>query len=178
MKISNQKTGNHSDMKKKIAVTVPAAILLLALYVLIFDFSAQDAEQSGSLSLRISEGAVKILNTLAGGNWNQAFSEDLALYFEHPIRKLAHFSEYACVGILVYLIWSPWMKRGKRLYALIVAWVFVSGALDELHQMFVPGRYCSFADVCLDTCGGIFGLLLCLLGHRLIKRRRGGQPRR
>ena len=157
---------------RKIAVTVPAAILLLALYMIIFDFSAQDAEQSGSLSLRISESAVRFLNTFAGGGWSQAYREDLALYFEHPIRKLAHFGEYACMGILVYLVWNPWVRQRRKLYWLVVLWVFVSGAFDEFHQLFVPGRYCSFADVCLDTAGGAFGLFMCLAARRFRARRR------
>lgn len=151
-------------------ITVPAAVLLLALYMVIFGFSAQDAEQSGSLSMRISEGAMEFLNALVGGQWSRQFIEEMALYFEHPVRKLAHFSEYMCVGILVYLIWSPWMKRGRRLYLLTVVWVFVSGACDEIHQLFVPGRWCSFWDVCLDTCGGAFGLLLCVTGRRIAGR--------
>lgn len=159
-------------IQKKILITVPAAILLLALYVVIFGFSAQDAEQSGSLSMRISESAVEFLNSLVGGHWSQQFMEEQALYFEHPVRKLAHFGEYMCVGILVYLILSQWMKRGKGLYLLTVIWVFVSGALDEFHQLFVPGRWCSFADVCLDTCGGAFGLLLCVIVGRLWIRRK------
>lgn len=158
--------------QKKILITVPAAILLLALYVVIFGFSAQDAEQSGSLSMRISESAMEFLNSLVGGRWSRQFVEELAVYFEHPVRKLAHFGEYMCMGILVYLIWNQWMKRGKRLYLLTVIWVFVSGALDELHQLFVPGRWCSFADVCLDTCGGAFGLLLCVIVGRIWIRRK------
>ena len=162
---------------REIAMTVLAAILLLALYTMIFDFSAQDAEQSGSLSMRISENAVRFLSSFAGKGWSQAFKEDLAVYFEHPIRKLAHFSEYACMGILVYLMWSPWLKERKRLYLLVVLWVFVSGACDELHQSFVPGRYCSFADVCLDTAGGIFGLLMCLTARWIRMRRKKNQSR-
>ena len=165
-------TNDKQEKIRKIAVTVPAAILLLALYMIIFGFSAQDAEQSGSLSLRISESAVRFLNAFVGGGWSQAFKEDLALYFEHPIRKLAHFSEYACMGILVYLVWSPWVRQRKKLYWLVVLWVFVSGAFDEFHQLFVPGRYCSFADVCLDTAGGAFGLLMCLTARRIRTRRR------
>ena len=153
-------------------ITVPAAVLLLALYMVIFGFSAQDAEQSGSLSMRISEGAMEFLNALVGGQWSRQFVEEMALYFEHPVRKLAHFSEYMCVGILVYLIWSPWIKRGKGLYFLVVGWVFVSGACDEIHQLFVPGRWCSFWDVCLDTCGGAFGLLLCVSVRRIAGRKK------
>lgn len=159
-------------MKKKIAITVPAAVLLLALYILIFGFSAQDGEQSGSLSRMVSEKCVELFNNISGGKWTEAFRESLAEYFEHPIRKLAHFSEYACMGILLYILWSQWLKRGKRLYLLIVLWVFCSAGLDEFHQLFVPGRYGSFADVLLDTCGGAFGMLLCMALGKLLRRRR------
>ena len=168
----NKKDGRIRD----IATTVLAAILLLALYIVIFDFSAQDAEQSGAFSMWISESAVELLNSLAGGGWSQNFKADLALYFEHPVRKLAHFGEYACVGTLTYLMWSPWVKRRRKLYLMVVLWVFVSGACDEFHQLFVPGRYCSFADVCLDTCGGAVGLLICLLVRRVSWPGRRNQP--
>ena len=164
---------NDKDKKiSEIATTVLAAILLLALYMMIFDFSAQDAEQSGSLSMRISENAVRFLSSFAGRGWTQAFQEELAAYFEQPIRKLAHFSEYACMAVLIYLVWSPWLKQRKKLYLLVILWVFVSGACDEFHQSFVPGRYCSFADVCLDTGGGVFGLLMCLAARWIRTRRR------
>jgi len=152
----------RTENRKKMMITVPAAILLLALYALIFNFSAQDGVQSGSLSQRISEKCVEIINMVSGRHWSRIFMDELAVYFEHPIRKLAHFCEYACMGMLVSLILSQWMKRGKRLCLLTVGWVFVSAAADEIHQLFVPGRYGSFADVCLDTCGGAFGMLLCL----------------
>lgn len=153
--------------RKKYVITATAAVLLLALYLIIFGFSAQDSEQSGSLSQLISEKCVEFINRLSGRHWSQVFMENLAEYFEHPIRKLAHFSEYACMGILVYALWSQWLKQGRRLYLLTVAWVFLSAAADEFHQLFVPGRYGSFWDVCLDTCGGAFGLLLCVLAGRL-----------
>lgn len=171
--ISNDKDKRIGE----IVTTVVAAILLLALYRVIFNFSAQDAEQSGSLSMRISESAVRFLSSFAGRGWTQAYKEDLAMYFEHPIRKLAHFGEYACMAVLTYLVWSPWLKQRKKLYLLVVLWVFVSGACDEFHQLFVPGRYCSFADVCLDTGGGVFGLLICLAAHRIRMNRKKSQPR-
>lgn len=166
------KTLFERNLAPKIIVTVSASIALAALYVVIFRFSGQNAEQSGALSMRISENAVGFLNSLVGGRWSRQFMENLAVYSEHPVRKLAHFGEYACVGILVYLIWIPWMKRGKGLYALVTVWVFISGACDEFHQLFVPGRWGSMADVCLDTCGGIFGLLLCIFASRVVKRKK------
>lgn len=144
-----------------------AAFLLILLYMIIFGFSAQDAEESGSLSYLISEKCIEWINALSGRHWTEVFQVKLANYFEHPIRKLAHFSEYAVMGILVYMMWRPWKPSDKRLYRLIVLWVFLSAAGDEFHQYFVPGRYASFADVCLDTSGGIFGIVLCVWVQKL-----------
>lgn len=154
-------------INSRYVVTFVAAFLLILLYFMVFGFSAQDAEQSGSLSHMISEKCVEWINALSGKHWTDAVRQDLANYFEHPIRKLAHFSEYAIMGILVYTLWRPWLTNNKRLHRLVVLWVFLSAAGDEFHQYFVPGRYASFADVCLDTCGGIFGIILCVWAQKL-----------
>lgn len=156
-------------MKKKILVTVPAALLLLALYIIIFGFSSQDGEQSGNLSRLISEKCVEFINSLSGSPWNEVVMNKLAEYFEHPIRKLAHFSEYACMGGLVYIILSQWMTRGKPRYLVTVLWVFLSASADEFHQLFVPGRYGSLADVLLDTCGGVTGMGICVFIRKFYK---------
>ena len=76
---------------RKIAVTAVAAALLLLLYGIIFRISAQDAGESGSLSQSVSEKCVSILNSLSGARWSDMRMAELAAYFEHPIRKLAHF---------------------------------------------------------------------------------------
>ena len=160
-------------------MTAVAAALLLSLYGAIFQFSAQDAGESGSLSQFFSGECVRIFSSLSGARWSDARMAELAAYLEHPIRKLAHFCEYACMGILVYMLWSQWMKRGRRLYLLTIVWVFLSAAADEFHQYFVPGRYASVADVLLDTCGGAFGLLFCICAAALCGRmsRRGKRGR-
>lgn len=142
------------------------------MYAVIFSFSAQNAEQSGSLSRTVSGKCMEIFNTLSFGQWSQAVIEQWAGFLEHPIRKLAHFTEYACMGVLVYVLWSQWMKRGRGLYLLTLVWVAVSAAADELHQLFVPGRDGNFGDVCLDTFGGLSGLLFCILVGKAIARRR------
>lgn len=176
MKVENKIskiTGNRdfktkdADRIKKRVVTMVAALFLFLLYVVIFGFSAQDSEQSGGLSHMISEKCVEFVNALTGKKWSEIFIEEMALYFEHPIRKLAHFAEYACMGVLVYIMWRPWKSRGRGLYLLVLMWVFVSAAGDEVHQLFVPGRYGCVTDVLLDTSGGGFGVLLCVLGEKM-----------
>lgn len=148
-----------------------AAVMLIGLYVIIFGFSAQDGEQSGGLSHKVSETCVEVANDLNGKQWSDAFRQELADRMEHPIRKLAHFTEYAIMGILVYVMWRPWVRKGKRLYGLVILWIFLSAAGDEVHQTFVPGRCGSPADVLLDTCGGIFAVLLCILIEKRERKR-------
>lgn len=157
------------EKKTRILVTLIASALLLMLYLFIFCFSAQDAEQSGSISKMLTEKCVEFFNSLTGGHWSRDFMESLTTYFEHPVRKLAHFAEYACMGVLLYIIWSQWVFVRKRLCLLILSWVFFSAALDELHQWFVPGRYASIADVLLDTLGGAAGMLLMILVGRICR---------
>lgn len=164
-------------MKRKILITVPAAVLLLALYLVIFGFSAQNGEQSGSVSMQLSEKCVEILNTISGKHWENTAVESAAMFFEHPLRKLAHFSEYACMGILIFSIVYQWVM-GKKKYLIATLWVFLSAAVDEWHQYFVPGRYASIKDVLLDTCGGICGIVLLTLIIRGRKKSRENQPRR
>lgn len=163
--------GSGRDKKKKMnsrhVVTIVAAILLFLLYMVIFGFSAQDGERSGGISYMISEKCVEFADTVSGKNWTNLVKKEMVGSLEHLIRKLAHFAEYTCMGILVYIMWRPWRKRGKGLYGLVILWVFLSASGDEFHQLFVPGRVGSFADVCLDTCGGAFGVMLCAVMERI-----------
>ncbi|MCM1091077.1 MAG: VanZ family protein [Muribaculum sp.] len=166
-----------SERKRQIRLTVVYGALLVFLYVLIFSLSAQDGESSTNLSTKVSAGSAELFNHISRQHWTDKIVGEIAVFFEYPLRKAAHFTEYACMGILVYLLWSQWVSRGRLLWALCTAWVFLSAGLDELHQRFVPGRCGSFQDVCLDTLGGIVGVLVLLsiqgLSRRFRSRHRG-----
>lgn len=159
--------------KSHVAVSVVAAIFLAALYFAIFFLSGQDGETSGSLSHRVTEVIVEQISRIAGEGWTEELRNSLVAYWENPVRKLAHFSEYAVMGILVYAMWRPWRERGRKFYGFVILWVFISAALDEGHQLFVAGRCGSFLDVLLDTSGGCFGVLLCVLAEKIF----GGRGR-
>jgi len=77
------------------------------------------------------------------------------------VRKVAHFSEYFCVGLLAYSLILLWWKgkvwSGR---ALIVMQLLLSASLDEIHQYFVPGRYAAVKDVLIDCAGGITGMVM------------------
>ena len=88
---------NH---KRKVVVSILAATFLILLYFLIFSFSAQDGAESSNFSYLITEKCIEFVDYLSGGSWNEAMKEKMIAYFEYPIRKLAHFSEYKeCVAL-------------------------------------------------------------------------------
>jgi VanZ family protein len=68
----------------------------------------------------------------------------------YGIRKLAHFTEYGILFLL--LIRGP--MRGHAVMALAVCAAYAM--LDEGHQMFVPERTASMYDVALDFSGALF----------------------
>ncbi|MDL2300794.1 VanZ family protein [Lachnospiraceae bacterium OttesenSCG-928-D06] len=160
-----------NQKNRKIIISTAATFLLILLYLVIFNFSGQDGDASGSLSLNFSERCAEILNSISGKRFDALFLQKLAVYFEHPIRKFAHFSEYALMGILIFVILFQWKRFDKFFVLFSFVWIFVSALLDEIHQYFVPGRYSSMMDVCLDSCGGMFGILLCYFIARHHKRK-------
>jgi len=97
-------------------------------------------------------------------------------HIHHVIRKCGHFTEYFILSLLILRGFLAGRKEFALRWALIVI-LMVAGyaALDEFHQMFVPGRTAAVADVLLDTTGGaaaqaIVALLVLWSGvrqHRL-----------
>lgn len=158
--------------KQKKMIALISGLLLLGLYALIFSFSGQDGETSGGISLTLSRYGVELWSRLNGRHLSELLLHAMADYFEHPLRKAAHFAEYALMGILVSCFLYSFLKSVKKRYIYAVFWVFISAALDELHQYFVPGRWASFADVLLDTCGGAVGAALCCLFLYRIEKRK------
>lgn len=156
--MTNYRKGN---IKENIPAVI-AGILLLILYGVIFSFSAQDGETSGGLSDVVSRFLVQGVDFFTGHRLSAAQLSALAEALGYPVRKLAHFGEYAVMGILVRMILRRGFREKKGKWFLVaVFWVLLSAAADEGHQYFVPGRCASIRDVLLDTCGGICGILLC-----------------
>ena len=145
-------------MRKKLLITIPAVFLLVGLYCLIFSFSSDEGEKSSTKSHLVSQTCVEIVNRVTGRKWTQTVKAQLADYYEHPIRKLAHFSEYCLMGVLLFVIWSQWIPRNKVFTLMILSWVFLSAGLDEIHQLFVPDRAGRVTDVLIDSIGILIGI--------------------
>ena len=79
--------------------------------------------------------------------------------------KLMHLTAYTGVGFFLRRS-GPYFNSEKWINSpgfMTLVWGTVIGLLDELHQIFVPGRFAEFADFGADFIGVILGILFYLL---------------
>jgi VanZ family protein len=69
--------------------------------------------------------------------------------------KVVHFFLFGLLATLICRIQSGW-----RMAILAVAVTSAYGAMDELHQSFVPGRSCDVLDWVADTSGASLAVLI------------------
>ena len=161
------------QLRMKKVITVIAVCLLIAVYIMIFLFSADDAAESSSLSVAVTRKLMNLYYHFFSGNNNAVLTVPVVTDdAEAIVRKMAHFTEYMAVGFLSFGIAVIWMQRIKAGIVAVTLQVFLSAGLGEIHQYFVPGRYASFRDVLIDTAGGIAGIMIVFLMYKIRKRRR------
>ena len=94
--------------------------------------------------------------------------------FSFGVRKAAHFAEFMLLGGEICALCL--LRRSRQFFAPPFA-LLLWATLDETIQKFT-GRTSSVTDVLLDLCGGIFGVLLCLLICAAVKKLRRGRSRK
>ena len=91
-----------------------------------------------------------------------------------PLRdKGVHFIEYGTLSVLLtHALRTTAPKRNPlAIWATAVLITLVWGAIDEIHQAFVPGRFSDVGDLIADGCGAVVGALAYLM----IRGRRSAQ---
>lgn len=83
------------------------------------------------------------------------------------LRKLAHFTEFAALGIWLFWLFS---MLGKHRSLALLCGALVACA-DETIQIFVPDRGPGLRDVLIDTCGVVTGMMLLQIGYSLWRRK-------
>lgn len=130
---------------------------------IIFSFSAAPAERSSKLSGGISYQAAKLINMMPFVNEDERGLTGLALTLDHPIRKLAHMTEYAVFAWILLMNCALYGKISNRRY--LISWMLATlyAFTDEFHQIFSAGRSPQFSDVLIDSAGALAGLLVTSL---------------
>lgn len=81
----------------------------------------------------------------------------------HIGDKIEHFSAFFILAVflnlaLIYQRKSYFLFKYATLVTIIIC--FLYGAIDELHQMFIPGRFADIRDWLADSTGVLLGVLV------------------
>ena len=124
----------------------------------IFYFSAQPATKSKKTSSGITK---KIVTAVTKNKKLSAKKKkELEQKWEKAIRKTAHFSLFALLGIFAYISASlTFIKKGSHFIQkdAIISLIFclLYAISDEIHQLFVSGRSGQITDVLIDLSGSL-----------------------
>lgn len=81
-------------------------LMVILWMAIIFSFSAQPADESEQMSLSVGHVA-GLLFADGYEDWPQERQDAFAERIDHVVRKAAHFTEYAVLGVLLALMYRP-----------------------------------------------------------------------
>ena len=150
-------------------------LVLLLWMLLIFSFSAQPYQSQNMqpwlqsvLSFERIPRYLYHIQLHYGGHLISIKSLGLTGFVEFFIRKSAHVTEYAVLGVLVYQTLRLIFPRVWGISLISISLCYLYAITDEYHQSFVVDRTPLFADVLLDACGAILGILSYMILSKLI----------
>jgi VanZ family protein len=102
-------------------------------------------------------GFIFFLSSLHGGQ--QDLPLGYSFHLDPALSNFLHFPLYYGLGMLWKLTFEVRQVPERKGTALACVFGTVYGALDELHQWFVPDRYMDARDVVVDFLGVLFACL-------------------
>ena len=119
-------------------------LLAVVLTVVIFVNSSLPATESGKLSGFVAQFVAQL---------SQLLDIELKGDVEHTIRKLAHFLEFACLGLLWCKTFASFRVSNRTSTGYILLLCLLTAVTDEYIQLFSLGREGKVMDVLLDFSG-------------------------
>ena len=139
-------------------ISLPWLALTIIMVALIWGNSLVPGTGSSGLSLSVMETVHGTLRALGlPYEWLTNFI----------VRKTAHFTEYAVLGVLASQARDPQHAASPRAIGFAALVCVLVPSIDETIQLFVSGRTGQVTDVLLDCCGAATGILVRSLVVRL-----------
>ena len=132
-------------------------VLLVLMLLFIWGHSMVPAEASAAESGRVGALLTPFLELFVGK------------VTDHLVRKLAHFSEYAALGVLLGAQLLVHGRTSLFHWSYVLLCALAAAVTDETIQLFVEGRGAQVQDVLLDLGGSAAGLLLLWLLSRIVR---------
>lgn len=139
-------------------------LLVIVWLVIIFLFSSSTGNSSNGLSKGIINKGIIIYEKVTNTDVNNKL---IIKKLNYPIRKLAHYSIFFILGILVYLFLLTTNIDNKVLISIFIC-VFCA-LLDETHQIYTSGRTPKILDIFIDSFGSISSISILYLKNKKSK---------
>lgn len=136
-------------------------LVIVILMIIINSFSSQTATESDKISTKIAKTIVVKLRILSEKEATD--SHEIIRNADHIIRKLAHFSIYFTLGLLIFI--ANYFIYKRPMIALFVSWIISTlyAMFDEYYQTHIEGRGGQVMDVVIDSCGALLAGVVCLV---------------
>lgn len=128
--------------------------------ILIYYFSQQTVYESIRLSRVVTMVFTNILDT---------FFPDFVFeveYIHHIVRKLAHFTIYLVLGVLVSYLLKVGKVKEWKVIILAVICCLLFAISDETLQLFIYGRGAQLTDVLIDIAGASLGIIIVYISRK------------
>lgn len=141
-------------MKKR---TILFLILTLVWMCIVFAFSAETADVSKQTSMNLLNHLTDFFDV---NITNREVVEGL-------LRSFAHFTLFLFGGMFSYALFLMVLPKHKCLCTFVFGIGYA--LLDEIHQIFVPGRAFEVKDIAVDFCGFFIGMCIVVFINKLWK---------
>jgi VanZ family protein len=152
------------DMKKTLRYVQLALVLLALLFIWGNSMlpAAVSSTESGYVEQLLRPLLLPVQEALA--------RLDVVVTLSQLVRKLAHFTEYLVLGVLMGLLFLR--ADGRSRFWLTEGLCLAAALIDESIQIFSAGRGPGLRDVAIDFSGATVGALLLLLAVALVRQYR------
>lgn len=138
--------------------------VVLLWMILIYYFSQQTVFESIRLSRVVTMVFTNILDT---------FFPDFVFeveYIHHIVRKLAHFTIYLILGVLVSYLLNIGKVKEWKIIILAVICCLLFAISDETLQLFIYGRGAQLTDVLIDIAGASLGIIIVYISRKTLNK--------
>lgn len=132
-------------------------VLLITWMAIIFNFSNDNGTESTKKSDLV---ITKIYQVITNAEPSKKQLQNIIDKYVYPIRKLAHFTEYAVLGILLVNFINEFKILSIKVIIISVILCMLYAISDEIHQLFSAGRSARILDVFIDTLGSSTGIII------------------
>lgn len=139
---------------------VVISILFIVWLLVIFLFSNQNGVSSKQLSRQVLDKIISISSYVTNQSLSPEKKEQIIKKYHPIIRKIAHFTIYFILGILIYLVVCFDRENKKWLLWLSIVFCILYACSDEIHQILSVGRNFKIKDIIIDTIGSLSGIFL------------------